>query len=421
MRWLNWVKNSFLKPAKFNFIVPWWERTIHILPTSLKSIAPLLFILSLISVLLLNSFTPVIAQQSRPEIRGVWMTNNDFDILRDRAKVQDAVTKLRQMNFNTVYPVVWNSGYAMYPSAVAQKAEIQPFVYKGTDGHDIIADLTNQAHRQGLLVIPWFEFGFMAPPTSELALNHPEWLTRKRDGTDTSISAGGEVVWLNPFHPEVQEFISNLVLEIVTQYDADGIQFDDHMSLPYEFGYDPYTIALYTQETGNPPPSNPQDQMWMRWRADKITTFMVHLNQEVKARKPNLIFSVSPNYYDFAYKFHLQDWLTWLRLNIIDELIVQVYNPNLQSFTNNISRPEMQEALQSIPTGVGIMTGLRNSPVPIQQIQSQVRLVQERGLGAVFFYYESLWDSGLESASERKSAFQALFPNPAFRSANRQQ
>jgi uncharacterized lipoprotein YddW (UPF0748 family) len=421
MRWLNWLKNSFLKPTKFNLIVPAWERITYLTSAALKSIIPLLFLLSLISVLLLNSFTPVIAQQNRPEIRGVWMTNNDFDILRDRAKVENAVTQLRQMNFNTVYPVVWNSGYAMYPSAVAQKAEIQPFVYKGTDGHDIIADLTNQAHRQGLLVIPWFEFGFMAPPTSELAINHPEWLTRKRDGGDTSISAGGEVVWLNPFHPEVQEFISSLVLEIVTQYDVDGIQFDDHMSLPYEFGYDPYTIALYTQETGNPPPNNPQDQLWMRWRADKITTFMLQLNQEVKAKKPRAIFSVSPNYYDFAYKFHLQDWLTWLRLNIVDELIVQVYNPNLQSFTNTISRPEMQEALQNIPTGVGIMAGLRNSPVSIQQIQSQVRAVQQRGLGAVFFYYESLWDSGAESASERQSAFQALFPNPASRYANRQQ
>jgi uncharacterized lipoprotein YddW (UPF0748 family) len=420
MGWLKWVRTSFLRLIGFSCVVPGWQRITHVVQAARKYITPLFFLGSLISVLLLNSFTPVVAQQARAEIRGVWMTNNDFNVLRDRTKVQEAVTKLRQMNFNTVYPVVWNSGYAMYPSAVAQKAEIQPFVYKGTEGHDILADITNQGHQQGLLVIPWFEFGFMTPPTSELAINHPEWLTRRRDGSDTSISAGGEVVWLNPFHPEVQEFISSLVLEVMTQYDVDGIQFDDHMSLPYEFGYDPYTIALYTQETGNRPPNNPQDQLWMRWRADKITTFMLNLNQEVKARKPNAIFSVSPNYYDFAYKFHLQDWLTWVRLNIVDELIVQVYNPNLQSFTNTISRPEMGEAQKTIPTGVGIMAGLRNSPVPIQQIQSQVRAAQERGLGTAFFYYESLWNSAPESANERQSAFQAFFPNPAFRYANRQ-
>ncbi|MEH2416324.1 glycoside hydrolase family 10 protein [Nostoc sp.] len=411
---------------KSSFIVPSWQRrcTAACRQTLLKYLFPILILISFVTVLLVDSFTPAIteggrfsaiAQIPRQEIRGVWMTNNDFDTLKSRAKVEDAVSQLQRMNFNTIYPVVWNSGYVMYPSALAQRAGIQPFVYKGSDGHDILADLINQAHRKGLLVIPWFEFGFMAPPTSELALNYPDWFTQKRDGSQTSISAGGEVMWLNPFHPQVQQFITNLVLETVTQYDADGIQFDDHMSLPYEFGYDKYTVALYTQETNNAPPTNPQDAAWVQWRADKITAFMVQLNQAVKQRKPQAIFSVSPNYYDLAYKFHLQDWLSWMRLNIVDELIVQIYRPNLQSFVANISRPEIQEAQQIIPTGIGIMAGLRNNPVSMQQIKSQVRAVQERGLGVTFFYYESLWNDALEPLNERQAGFESLFPSPALR------
>ncbi|GAB1541928.1 hypothetical protein NUACC21_46010 [Scytonema sp. NUACC21] len=280
---------------KLRFIPQGWQR-------GLKSLFPLLVLISFATVLLVHSLPPAIAQLPRQEIRGVWMTNNDFNIMRDRTKVHDAVTQLRRLNFNTIYPVVWNSGYVMYPSAIAKREGIQPFVLKGIDGRDILADLIAQAHRQGLLVIPWFEFGFMAPETSELALNHPDWLTQKQDGSRTSIGAAGEVAWLNPFHPEVQKFITDLVLEIVTQYDVDGIQFDDHMSLPSEFGYDKYTVALYNQETKNNPPSNHQSAAWTRWRADKITAFMVQLNQAVKERKPTAIFSVSPNYYDFAYK-----------------------------------------------------------------------------------------------------------------------
>ncbi len=383
--------------------------------TLLKSLFPLLVLISFVTVLLVNSPVPAIAQFTRQEIRGVWMTTNDFNTLKNRDKVQDAVNQLRRLNFNTIYPVVWNSGYVMYPSAVARHAGIQPFVLRGSDGHDILTDLTTQAHRQNLLVIPWFEFGFMAPPSSELALNHPEWLTQTRDGSQISMSTAGEVAWLNPFHPQVQQFITNLVLEIVTQYDVDGIQFDDHMCLPSEFGYDKYTVALYTKETKKSPPANSQDPEWMLWRANKITAFMMQLNQAVKARKHNAIFSVSPNYYDFAYKFHLQDWLTWVRLNIVDELIVQVYRPNLQSFLENISRPEIKQAQQIIPTGIGIMAGLRNSPVPIQQIQSQVRAAQERGLGVAFFYYESLWDYGSEPVAQRQAGFQTLFSTPALR------
>ncbi|QHG16207.1 glycoside hydrolase family 10 protein [Nostoc sp. ATCC 53789] len=402
---------------KSPFIIQSWRRL-------LKYLFPILILISFVTVLLVDSFTPAIteggrfsaiAQIPRQEIRGVWMTTNDFDTLKDRAKVQDAVSQLRRLNFNTIYPVVWNSGYVMYPSAIAQRAGIQPFVYKGSEGHDILADLINQAHRKGLLVIPWFEFGFMAPPTSELALNYPDWFTQKRDGSQTSISAAGEVMWLNPFLPQVQQFITNLVLETITQYNADGIQFDDHMSLPHEFGYDQYTVALYTKETKNAPPKNSQDAAWVKWRADKITAFMVQLNQAVKQRKPQAIFSVSPNYYDFAYKFHLQDWLSWIRQNIVDELIVQVYRPNLQSFVANISRSEIQEAQKIIPTGIGIMTGLRNNPVPMQQIKSQVRAAQERGLGVTFFYYESLWNDALEPLNERQVGFGSLFPSPALR------
>ncbi|WP_187308059.1 glycoside hydrolase family 10 protein [Nostoc cycadae] len=406
-RWRVWVGEKSFNPMKL-LTLKGWRR-------SLQRLVPILMLVSFMAVLLVDGLKPAIAQLPRQEIRGVWMTNNDFNVLRDRTKVQEAVKHLQRLNFNTIYPVVWNSGYAMYPSATAQRAGIQPFITRGSDGQDILADLINQAHRQGLLVIPWFEFGFMAPPTSELALNHPEWLTKKRNGSETSMSAAGEVVWLNPFHPQVQQFISNLVLEVVTQYDADGIQFDDHMSLPHEFGYDKYTIALYTQETKNNPPANPNDPAWVKWRADKITAFMVQLNQAVKARKPNAIFSVSPNYYDFAYKFHLQDWLAWIRQNIVDELVVQVYRPDLQSFIANIGRSEIQEAQQKIPTGIGIMTGLRNNPVPMQQIKSQVRAAQERGLGVAFFYYESLWDVAPETVAERQDGFKRLFPYPVVR------
>ncbi|MBN3897784.1 MAG: glycoside hydrolase family 10 protein [Nostoc sp. NOS(2021)] len=382
-----------------------------------KRLLPLLCLISFFAVLLLNSFAPAVAQlppQPRQEIRGVWLSGNDFSVFRNRSQVLAAMSQLRQLNFNTVYPVVWNDGYTQYPSAIMQKMGI-PFFFKGIDGQDVIADIITQARKQGLLAIPWFEFGFMVPLTSELASSHPDWLTQKRDGTQTSISAAGEVAWLNPFHPEVQKFISQLVMEVITQYDADGVQFDDHTSLPVEFGYDKYTISLYTQETGNPPPPNPQAQAWIKWRADKITAFMVDLHQTVKARKPNAIFSVAPNYYDFAYKLQLQDWLNWVRLGIVDELVMQVYRNDLESFIAQITRPEILETQQIIPTGIGIIAGLRNRPVSIPQIQSQVEAVQQRGLGIGFFYYESLWDIAPEPAAQRQSAFAALFPNSALR------
>ena len=48
------------------------------------------------SVTVLLTGTPTLAnlQSLRSEIRGVWLTSNDTNILRDRLKVQDAMTQL---------------------------------------------------------------------------------------------------------------------------------------------------------------------------------------------------------------------------------------------------------------------------------------------------------------------------------------
>jgi uncharacterized lipoprotein YddW (UPF0748 family) len=358
--------------------------------------------------------------QSFQKIRGVWLTTNDMTILRDSSRVQSAMAELSQLNFNTVYPVVWNSGYALYPSVIAQRAGI-PYIHRGAAGQDILADVINQAHQQGLLAIPWFEFGFMAPPSSELAMAHPDWLTQRQDGSQTSSSAAGEVVWLNPFKPEVQQFITSLVAEIAARYDIDGIQFDDHTALPSDFGYDSYTRLLYQQETEQPAPSNPRDPAWMRWRADKITDFVAQLNQTVKQYRPQAIFSVSPNPYDTAYNSFLQDWVGWINRGLVDELLVQVYRWDMNSFTDQILRPEIQMAQTQIPVGIGILTGLRNRPMPMSMIQSQVMRSTAQGLGMAFFYYESLWYDAPEPVAERQARFRDLFSVPASRFSLRRQ
>ena len=417
----------------------WQNRSRQILFQLLRSrkkLLPFLFVVTFAGTLFLHSLIPIFFENSqaiaqpnqliqsnkpiaqsinnRQEIRGVWLTSNDFTMFSDRKQLGESLQQLKKLNFNTIYPVVWNSGYVMFPSNVAKEAGIQPFVYRGNEGQDIVADIIKQAHQHNLLVMPWFEYGFMAPPTSELAIAHPDWLTQERDG---SLTDEGEVAWLNPFHPEVQSFLTELVLESVTNYDLDGIQFDDHTSLPKTFGYDRYTVNLYRQETKKVAPADPNDPDWVKWRANKLTAFMVRLNKAVKQRKPNVIFSVSPNHYEFAYKQQLQDWLGWVRQNIVDELIVQVYRDDLDDFRAQVSRPEIIEAQNKISTGIGVLSGLRNSNVPMSRVYSQVIAAQERGLGISFFYYKSLWGYGPESVADRQKEIQYLFRSPAPRFA----
>jgi uncharacterized lipoprotein YddW (UPF0748 family) len=352
-------------------------------------------------------------QPSAPEIRGVWLTLNDMAVLRDRERMRAAVADLARLHLNTLYPVVWNGGYAWYPSQVTQRRGLQHFTPRGLQGQDPLTELVAEAHAHGLLVVPWFEFGFMVTPGMELATRHPDWLTRTRDGRLTSISAAGEVAWLNPFRPEVQQLILELVLEIVATSGADGIQFDDHMSLPSQFGYDPFTVALYKRETGRTAPADPQEPAWLQWRANKLTAFMAQLHKAVQAQHPGALVSLSPNYHDFAYKRQLQQWREWVRRGSVDELVVQLYRPDLESFEAELARPELAESRQRIPVAIGVMAGQRTRPVPIALVSAQAEAARARGLGVALFYFESLWQRSDEPAALRQEALARLFPEPA--------
>jgi uncharacterized lipoprotein YddW (UPF0748 family) len=363
------------------------------------------------------SVQPSLAQGDRSEIRGVWITNVDSDMLFDSNRLSNAVQELAQLNINTLYPAVWNWGYTTYPSAAAQKvsgAIVDPRPLS-LEGRDALAELIKQAHQRGMAVLPWFEFGFMVPEDSAIALRRPDLLTQKKDGDQSWQEGKWPRVWLNPFKPEVQQFILDLVLEVVTRYDVDGIQLDDHFGLPAEFGYDDFTVGLYQQDhQGKSPPANPSDPEWLRWRADRITQFQNRLFRAVKAKKNNVLISLSPNNYPFSYSHSLQDWRTWEQQGYIEELVLQVYRDSQQEFLKELNAPEVQNVRRHIPTAVGVLTGLKQKFVPIQQVQQQVKLIRDQKFAGIsFFFYETLWNLVNEPVGDRKLGFKALFPTTA--------
>jgi uncharacterized lipoprotein YddW (UPF0748 family) len=372
-------------------------------------------------VFVLQTATPVRSQASPPpnEIRGVWLTNVDSDVLFSRVRLERAIENLDRLNFNTLYPVIWNWGYTLYPSSVAARTygvAVDPRIPE-LALRDTIADTIRLGHQHHMAVIPWLEFGFMTTAESEIAAAHPDWITQRRDGSKIWQETIYQRLWLNPFRTEVQQFILDLVLEIVNNYDIDGIQFDDHFGLPSDFGYDDYTIQLYRQEhNGQAPPDRYDNAEWVRWRADKITDFMGRIYQAVKARKSHAVISLSPNHYSFAYNHSLQDWKRWNQQGYIDELIVQIYRDSMDSFRSEMARPELLEVRQRIPVAIGILTGLKDKPVGIRQVWEQAQAARTEGFpGISFFFYETLWNLSQEAESDRQAVFQSLFTAPALR------
>ena len=364
-----------------------------------------------------DAFTPFVARP--PETRGAWLTNIDSDILFDRDRLRQALENLKAANFNTVYITVWNGGYTLYPSEVAERASGQRIdPHPGLQGRDILAEAIAEGRRLGLAVVPWLEFGLMAPANSELARRNPGWIAQRRDGSNRFQYGRDTRVWLNPGHPDVQKFMTDLVDELAARYPVDGIQFDDHFAYPVELGYDPTTLAQYALERdGQTPPDLATDPDWMRWRSGRLTQLMGQIQQTLKAKRSTAIMSLSPNPQPFAYSTSLQSWSDWVGRGWIDELIVQIYREDPALFEAELLDRDLQIASYKIPVSVGILTGLKVKPMPIDRVATQVQLVRQKQLAGVsFFFYESLWNLTSENRERRQQTIRRLFFNPAFRS-----
>ncbi len=352
----------------------------------------------------------------KAELRGVWLTNVDSEVLFSRENLERGIARLADCHFNTLYPTVWNGGYTLFPSDVAEavlgeRQRLHPGLTRSPreaqqDGRDMLQECLEIAHAHHLRVIPWFEYGFFARKGNSLRQRRPHWFTLQRDGNPLD---DHQMEWLNPFHPEVQDFFLRLIDDLMSRYEVDGFQIDDHFGLPVTFGYDPFTTQLYRAETGRLVPNDCQDAQWMRWRADKITQFVQQVCQTVKQRKPKAVFSVSPNPPEFSYTKFLQDWPQWLKLTTVDEVLIQTYRWNVPAFVNELRKPSVQALKAEVPISIGVLSGLKNRPMPLPILKQQCQAVRANGYaGMAFFFYETLWQTSGESPDLRQATLKAL-------------
>ena len=245
------------------------------------------------------------------EVRGTWLTTTANDAIANPEKTASTMRRLRQIGLNTVYVEAWKNGETQFPSAVYSHALGASDVTKPP--RDLIQETLIEAHRNGLIFIAWFEYGFIAAQQSSmnrLRMQKAAWLSRDINGNDV---APNGFAWMNPLHPEARRFLLDLVLEAIDKYDLDGVQFDDRLVWPHiSMGYDDYTQKIYaTEHDGKLPPADHRDSAWMRWRAGKVNEVAKWFVQEVRDRRPGLVISLSPATYPWSWENHLLEWPSW--------------------------------------------------------------------------------------------------------------
>ncbi|CEN78579.1 glycoside hydrolase family 10 protein [Paraclostridium sordellii] len=279
------------------------------------------------------------------EFRGVWVAtvyDIDWPKTKDNPEAQkqefiELLDKVQSLNLNAVFVQVRPTSDAFYDSKINPWSAFLTGVQGKYPGYDPMKFMIEETHKRNMQFHAWlnpYRITTKGTDLSVLADNnpaklHPEWVLSHNDA-----------LFYNPQNQEVINYVATTVFEIVSNYDVDGIHFDEYF---YPYGY--------------PPPEGEcgcgclctcncicgceyvcEDTAENRRAA--INNLIKTVYRVIKATKPNVEFGVSPfgvwknkssdvtgsntnaleGYYDLY-----TDSLSWIQEGIIDYIAPQVY------------------------------------------------------------------------------------------------
>ncbi len=347
-----------------------------------------------IGVIIIFSLQFLIAGGTDNVVRGVWLTNVDSKVLNSKKNIEYAVDHCSTIGINTIFVVTWNKAMTTYPSKVVKELTGLEIDTSFT-GRDPLKELIDAAHKKEIKVIAWFEFGFSASYKQNggtLLKLKPEWAALNNEG---KLVTKNGFEWMNGFHPEVQDFMLAMIMEVVQNYDVDGIQGDDRLpAMPSESGYDTYTVNRYQSEhNGQYPPKAFKDTAWIQWRANILNLYMKRIYSSVKSVKPNIVVTMSPSIYPWSKEEYLQDWPTWLNNGYVDQIIPQNYRYELKEYVRSLEEILAwqidKDKINRFYPGILLKVG---KYYPSQKFLSDmINENRKHGVnGEVFFFYEGL-------------------------------
>lgn len=350
-------------------------------------------------------------------IRAVWVTNVASSALMSEANLTAMVNLLAELNFNTICVATYNKSQTLFQSqTLANVLGITPAetVIDGCEWGDVLGKLIEKAHAKNIKVIAWFEYGFAshyAGQPQPITDKKPEWVSKEQDGTQTEKNS---FYWLNGFHPDVQKFVTDMIVECVTKYPGlDGVQGDDRLpALPSHAGYDDFTKNLYKAETGRDVPSSPTETQFVNWKANKMTAYATSLYNAVKATRSTCLVTWAPSARGWAKDNYLQDWPQWVANGKADWVSPQLYRSESAGLTS------YSALIDGDISNVFNTNYLKKKYVPGMLVRNGSYLPTDAFLAKMIqynrskgIYNESTWF--YEGVSPKQAVYKALYPGKA--------
>ncbi len=285
----------------------------------------------------------------RYEMRSVWLQsvwNGDWpktkgttasNATSQKAELTALLDSLVKANFNCASLQVRPASDALYKSSYEPWSEWLTGKRGSAPTYDPLEYFVTQCHNRGLEAHVWINpYRTRNGSTSfDTSAKSKGWVI-----THTTTNSEGKTTTsyiLDPGNVDVQNHVVKVITEIVTNYDIDGVMFDDYFypeGLPLGSGYD------YNEWKASGTKLSQSD-----WRRDNCNTLIKKVAEAINSRKPYVRFGIGPagvaggngkssSKYDLPACYKGTDWvydgiycdpLAWLAQGSLDYISPQIY------------------------------------------------------------------------------------------------
>jgi len=261
-----------------------------------------------------------------------------------------------EIGFNHVFLQVRGRGDAYYSSKIVPRGR-----FLTDPDFDPLSYAIDKGHALGLKVHAWLNtFLVWSSPelpsdTTHVFLAHPEWIDEpRRNQTDVELNYmngnGGLPRFLSPAVDGVTDHLVSVIVEILDQYDVDGIHLDYVRLVDLDYGFHPAAESKFVSAYGLSPNNtligNREEieflrSEWDRMRRESVTDFMRKCSEVVMVNKPDCTLSVAvkPNPSVAKNRF-FQEWDQWLAEGLVDYVVPMNYETRMDKFQGNLTSIE---------------------------------------------------------------------------------
>lgn len=238
--------------------------------------------------------TPEGEEQHLTGLKGTWISSvynidwppnpkKGFNVEQQKDAYTTMLDQLQVMGLNAVFVQIRPTADSLYPSQYFPWSEWLTGKQGQDPGYDPLAFMIEETHNRGMQFHAWinpYRVSVQAD-VNKLTADHPARLH-----PDWVVKHSNKLLF-DPGIPEVQQYIIDSVMEIVDNYDIDGIHFDDYF-YPYGQASEPFkddaTFAKYNKVFNN------KDD----WRRENVNRFISALSDRIAESKPYVSFGISP-------------------------------------------------------------------------------------------------------------------------------